>query len=74
MLRIVSLVPLIVPRMIFVRLLLVALLVTVIALGLAWLFTGNRKYLRILGRVLRFSIVVGFVAALVFVVERVVLR
>lgn len=60
--------------MIFVRLLLVALLITVIALGLAWLFTGNRKYLRILGRVLRFSIVVGFVAALVFVVERLVLR
>lgn len=60
--------------MIFVRLLLVALLVTVIALGLAWLFTGNRKYLHTLGRVLRFSIVVGFVAALVFVVERLVLR
>lgn len=60
--------------MIFVRLLLVALLITVIALGLAWLFTGNRKYLRILGRVLRFSIVVGFVAALFFVVERLVLR
>jgi hypothetical protein len=60
--------------MIFVRLLLVALLITVVALGLAWLFTGDRKYLRILGRVLRFSIVVGFVAALVFVVERLVLR
>jgi hypothetical protein len=60
--------------MIFVRLLLVALLITVMALGLAWLFTGNRKYLRTLGRVLRFSIVVGFVAALVFVVERLVLR
>lgn len=60
--------------MIFVRLLLVALLITVMALGLAWLFTGNRKYLRTLGRVLRFSIVVGFVAALFFVVERLVLR
>jgi len=60
--------------MIFVRLLLVALLITLMALGLAWLFTGNRKYLRTLGRVLRFSIVVGFVAALVFVVERLVLR
>ena len=60
--------------MIFVRLLLVALLIAVMALGLAWLFTGNRKYLRTLGRVLRFSIVVGFVAALVFVVERLVLR
>ena len=60
--------------MIFVRLLLVALLIAVMALGLAWLFTGNRKYLRTLGRVLRFSIVVGFIAALVFVVERLVLR
>jgi hypothetical protein len=60
--------------MIFVRLLLVALLITVVALGLAWLFTGDRKYLRTLGRVLRFSFVVGFVAALVFVVERLVLR
>ena len=60
--------------MIFVRLLLVALLIAVMALGLAWLFTGNRKYLRTLGRVLRFSIVVGFVAALFFVVERLVLR
>ena len=60
--------------MIFVRLLLVALLITVVALGLAWLFTGDRKYLRTLGRVLRFSIVVGFVAALVFVVERLILR
>jgi len=60
--------------MIFVRLLLVALLIVVVALGLAWLFTGNRKYLRRLGRVLRFSVVVGFVVALVFVVERLVLR
>lgn len=60
--------------MIFVRLLLVALLIVVAALGLAWLFTGDRKYLRGLGRVLRFSVVVGFVVALVFVVERLVLR
>jgi hypothetical protein len=60
--------------MILVRLLLVALLIVVVALGLAWLFTGNRKYLRSLGRVLRFSVVVGFVVALVFVVERLVLR
>ncbi|MBU1395269.1 MAG: hypothetical protein KKE84_03890 [Gammaproteobacteria bacterium] len=60
--------------MIVVRLLLVVLLIIVVALALAWLFTGNRKYLRTLGRVLRFAIVVGFVAALVFVVERLVLR
>ncbi len=60
--------------MIVVRLLLVVLIVIVVALGLAWLFTGNRTYLRSLGRVLRFSIVVGVVAALFFVVERLVLR
>jgi len=60
--------------MIVIRLLLVALLIAVVALGLAWLFTGNRKYLGILGRVLRFALVVGVVAALAYVVERVVLR
>ncbi len=60
--------------MIVVRLMIVALLIAVAALGLAWLFTRNRKYLVILGRVLRFAIVFGFIAALLFVVERVVLR
>jgi hypothetical protein len=60
--------------MIVVRLLIVALLIAVAALGLAWLISGNRKYLATLGRVLRFAVVVGFVAALFYVVERVVLR
>lgn len=60
--------------MIAVRLLVVALLIVVVALGLAWLFTGERKYLRLIGRVLRFAIVVGVVAALFYVVERLVLR
>jgi hypothetical protein len=60
--------------MIFVRLMLIALLVAVVALGLAWLFTGNRKYLAYIGRVLRFALVVGLIVALVYVVERVVLR
>lgn len=60
--------------MIVIRLLIVALLIAVAALGLAWLFTGNRTYLATIGRVLRFAVVVGFVAALLFVVERVVLR
>ena len=60
--------------MIAVRLLIVALLIAVVALGLAWLFSGNRKYLRTLGRVLRFALVVGLVVALVYVVERLVLR
>ena len=60
--------------MIFVRLMIVALLIAVVALGLAWLFTGNRKYLGYIGRVLRFALVVGLVVALVYVVERLVLR
>jgi hypothetical protein len=60
--------------MIVVRLLLVALLIAVAALALAWLFTGNRDYLGHIGRVLRFAVVVGFITALLFVVERLVLR
>ena len=60
--------------MIVIRLLIVAVLIAVVALGLAWLFTGNRKYLAHIGRVLRFAIVVGFITALVYVVERLVLR
>lgn len=60
--------------MIAVRLLVVALLIVVVALGLAWLFSGERRYLRLIGRVLRFAIVVGVIAALFYVVERLVLR
>lgn len=60
--------------MIVVRLLIVALLVVVVALGLAWLVTGKRIHLVRLGRVLRFAVVVALVGALLFVVERIVLR
>ena len=60
--------------MIVIRLMIVALLIAVVALGLAWLFTGNRKYLGYAGRVLRFALVVGLIIALLYVVERVVLR
>jgi len=60
--------------MIVVRLLIVALIISVVALGLAWLFTGNRKYLGYIGRVLRFALVVGLITALFYVVERMVLR
>lgn len=60
--------------MIAIRLMIVALLIAVVALGLAWLFTGNRKYLGYIGRVLRFAVVVGLITALLYVVERVVLR
>ncbi|WP_324779963.1 hypothetical protein [Thiobacillus sedimenti] len=60
--------------MIVARLLVVALLVAVAALGLAWLFTGDHRYLRLLGRVLRFTVVVALAGALLLVLERVVLR
>ncbi len=60
--------------MIAIRLMIVALLIAVVALGLAWLFTGNRKYLGYAGRVLRFAVVVGLITALLYVVERLVLR
>lgn len=60
--------------MIVLRLLIVAILIAVVALGLAWLLTGNRKYLGYIGRVLRFALVVGVIAALFYVVERLVLR
>ena len=54
--------------------LIVALLIALVALGLAWLVSGNRKYLVTIGHVLRFALVVGVVAALFYVVERVLLR
>ena len=60
--------------MIVIRLLIVALLIALVALGLAWLFTGNRNYLGYIGRVLRFALVVGLATALFYVVERLVLR
>lgn len=60
--------------MIVVRLMIVALLIAVVALGLAWLFTGNCKYLGYIGRVMRFALVIGIIVALLYVVERIVLR
>lgn len=60
--------------MIVLRLLLVALLLVVTGLALAWLLTGDRRYLAYIGRVLRFAVVVGVVAALFYVVERAILR
>lgn len=60
--------------MIVIRLLIVALLIAVAASALAWLFTGNRKYLQWIGRILRFALVIGVLAALFYVVERFALR
>lgn len=60
--------------MIVIRLLIVALLIAVAASALAWVFTGNRRYLQWIGRILRFALVAGVLLALLHVVERLVLR
>lgn len=60
--------------MIVIRFALVALLVVLVALGLAWILTGNRTYLVYVQRVFRFALVGGMLVALLYVVERVVLR
>ncbi|MEQ1592974.1 MAG: hypothetical protein ABL892_11380 [Thiobacillaceae bacterium] len=60
--------------MIVIRFIIVAVLIAVGALTLTWLFTRDRKYLGYIMRVLRFALIVGFVSALLLVIERVVLR
>ncbi len=60
--------------MIVIRFALVALLVVLVALGLAWILTGNRTYLLYVRRVFRFALIGGMLVALLYVVERVVLR
>lgn len=60
--------------MIVLRLLLVLGLAVIAGLALAWLFTRDAKYLRIISRIVRFLIVLAVVVAIVFVAERVILR
>jgi len=60
--------------MIVLRLLLILSLAVIAGLALAWLFTKDAKYLRIISRIVRFLIVLGVVVALVYVVERVIFR
>ena len=60
--------------MIVLRLILVLSLAGLAGLVLAWLFTRDKKYLRIAGRIVRFVVVLLVVLALVFVAERVILR
>lgn len=60
--------------MIVIRLMIVAVLIAIGALALAWLFTRDAKYLAYVRRVLRFAIIVGFISALFYLLERVVLR
>lgn len=56
------------------RLILVLSLIVLAGLGLAWMLTKDRKYLRIAGRIFRFLVVLGVVMALVFIAERLILR
>ena len=60
--------------MIILRLILVLALAGIAGLVLAWLFTRDKKYLRIAGRVVRFIVVLAVVVALVFIAARVILR
>ena len=60
--------------MIVLRLILVLSLAVIAGLGLAWLFTRDPKYLRMISRTVRFVIVLLIVIGLVFVAERVILR
>lgn len=60
--------------MIVLRLILVLGLAVIAGLALAWLFTRDAKYLRIISRIVRFLIVLAVVVAIVFVTERVILR
>ncbi len=55
------------------RLILVGALIVLAGLVLAWMITGDGKYLRFAGRVLRFLVVLGVVMALVFIAERLIL-
>lgn len=60
--------------MIALRLLIVGLLVAIVALALAWLITRDHRYLSWIRRVLYFALIVGVISALLYVLERVVLR
>ena len=60
--------------MIVLRFVLVLSLIVLAGLGLAWMLTKDKKYLRIAGRIVRFLVVLGVVMALIFITERLILR
>lgn len=60
--------------MIALRLIIVGVLIVVVALALAWLVTRDAKYLSWIRRVLYFALIVGLISAMLYVVERLVLR
>jgi hypothetical protein len=55
-----------------VRLLLYLALATIGASALLYLFTRNRKYLKFIGQVIRFTIILGVIVFLFFAFERIV--
>lgn len=59
--------------MIVIRLIIVAVLIAIGALALAWLITRDAKYLGYIRRVLRFALIVGIVSALFYLLERIIL-
>ena len=60
--------------MIALRLVIVGVLIVIVALALAWLITRDAKYLAWIRRVLQFALIVGLISALLYAVERLVLR
>jgi len=55
-----------------VRLLLYLALATIGVSALLYLFTRNRKYLKFIGQVIRFTIILGVIVFLFFAFERIV--
>ncbi|MGA7178822.1 MAG: hypothetical protein WBX11_04440 [Thiobacillaceae bacterium] len=59
--------------MVILRLILVLTLAGIGGLVLAWVFTKDRRYLNWAGRALRFLFVFLVIAAVLFIIERLVL-
>ncbi len=55
-----------------VRLLLYLALATIAVAGLLYLYTRDRRYLRFVGLVIRFTILLGVIVLLFFAFERIV--
>lgn len=58
--------------MILVRLLLYFALSAIGVAGVLYLFTKDRRYLRFIGQVLKFTVLIGVVVLLFFAFERIV--
>jgi hypothetical protein len=59
--------------MVVVRLLLFLALAAIAGAGLFYMFTRDRRYLRFIGQVIRYTILLLLVAMLFFVLERLIL-